>query len=181
MRTFEIGAGSGKLQGIYGPCACAACGVRRAHRYYRCRPSPRRRAYRYGPFSAQIERRVGRIEPETVAHDKPGSFDLIFLDADHSYTAVKNDTNILLGLLSERGYFVWHDYANWGKVGGKNGVPEYLHELCNEMPVAQCRSVARFAQPAWRIASGADEYRRALAPSDNVAGSDPWTIEAARG
>ena len=138
--------------------------------------------YRDGPFAARIERRDAHVERATFTNDAPGSVDLLFLDADHSYGAVKHDTEILLDLVSERGYFLWHDYANWGKFSGKNGVPEYLHELSNELPIARIvgTSLAVYS-PAWRSGVGAETFQRALVQSDDVPGCDPWISEALRG
>jgi hypothetical protein len=39
-------------------------------------------------------------------------------------TAREARHSVLLPLLSPTGIFVWHDYANWGRFSGKNGVPE---------------------------------------------------------
>jgi hypothetical protein len=93
-------------------------------------------AYRDLPIAAKIERRVGVVSTEAFASDPRGHYDLIFLDADHTYDAVKHDTGVLLPLLAPGGAFVWHDYANWGRFSRKNGVPEALHELADRLPIA---------------------------------------------
>ena len=136
-------------------------------------------AYRDRPEAATIERRVCDIEPIAFAEDLPGSYDLIFLDADHSYASVKRDTEILLPLIKPNGHFVWHDYGNWGKFSGKNGVPEFLHELGQQVPVAVViGSQLGVHSPIW-AAEGAARYAAALVEEDDFA--DPWTAEASRG
>lgn len=40
-----------------------------------------------------------------------GGIDLVFVDASHEYEHVRLDTRNALGLLSEGGVVVWHDYA----------------------------------------------------------------------
>src|SRR5262249_23358524 len=69
-------------------------------------------AYRDTPFAAKIERRVGVVEAAAFAGDARQSYDLIFIDADHTYGAVKHDTEVVLPLLAPEGIMVWHDYAN---------------------------------------------------------------------
>jgi Methyltransferase domain len=139
-------------------------------------------AYCNGPFVSRIERRVASINSTTFAGDARGSFDLLFLDADHSYAGVRHDTEILLGLLSDRGYFVWHDYVNSGRFSGINGVPEYLHELSLQIPLARIAGTwLAIHSPAWRSGAGADAYRNALVESDDVPYADTWVSELPRG
>jgi len=138
-------------------------------------------AYRNTQYADKIERRVGETSPEIFAEDSPGSYDFIFLDADHSYGGVKYDTELLLPLLSPNGFFVWHDYANWGYFDGKNGVPEYLKELSKHLPIAHIiGSDVAIYSPAW---SGEQKhlYERAIQQKANPTQVDPWTTEALRG
>ena len=51
-------------------------------------------AYQNARVAVKIERRVGEVSRLAFASDKEASFDLIFLDADHLYAAVKQDTEI---------------------------------------------------------------------------------------
>jgi len=75
-----------------------------------------------------------------------GKFDLIFIDADHSYKAVKNDTeNSFKVLRDENSIIVWHDYSNltgeainWGVFAGiLDGCPkdkrDCLYHVSNTM------------------------------------------------
>lgn len=139
-------------------------------------------AYRDTPWAAKIERRVARMERAAFAGDQPESYDLIFLDADHSYDAVKRDTELLLDLLARTGHFVWHDYANWGKFSGLNGVPEFLHELAGNLPVAAVAGTGlAIYSPAWASDAGASLFRNALVENDNVPYADAWTSKMLRG
>lgn len=137
-------------------------------------------AYRGQPEEAHIDRRVCEITREAFAGDAPGSYDLIFLDADHAYAAVRRDTEILLPLIKPDGYFIWHDYGNWGKFSGKNGVPEYLHELARAIPMAVVSgSQLGIHSPGWAEGK-AEAYAAALLDEDNLF-PDPWATEQYRG
>ncbi|WP_304826697.1 class I SAM-dependent methyltransferase [Phenylobacterium sp.] len=139
-------------------------------------------AYRGTAWEAKIERRVGDMCEEAFVQDMPGSYDLIFLDADHSYDAVKRDTEILLPLIAKDGLFIWHDYANWGRFSRKNGVPEYLHECSRNIPIANVNgSWLAVYSPAWASTDGIELFNRACNSDADKAGTDPWTIEVVRG
>ena len=140
-------------------------------------------AYRDSPLAAKIERRVGEVSTEAFNIDQPASYDLIFLDADHTYGAVRHDTAILLPLLASHGMFVWHDYANWGRFSKKNGVPEYLHELSESRPVVAIGGSQLAAHsPGWRHGPSAERLARALQrAAPDSPGTDPWTVDNLRG
>jgi hypothetical protein len=139
-------------------------------------------AYCNGPFASRIERRVGNIDAAMFAGDSRGTFDLVFLDADHSYAGVRHDTETLFGLVSHYGFFLWHDYANSGRFSGINGVPEYLHELSKEFPVARIAGTwLAIYSPAWRSGEGAAAYRKALVACDDVRYADVWASDMPRG
>ncbi len=140
-------------------------------------------AYRDTPAAAKIERRVGVVSPEAFASEPRESFDLIFLDADHSYEAVKHDTEVLLPLLAPTGMCVWHDYANWGRFSKKNGVPEALHELARARPIA-CVGGSWLAihTPAWSTPEGAVRFNQAREDATrDRPGEDPWETRSLRG
>lgn len=140
-------------------------------------------AYRGTPLAARIERRVGVVGPEVFAGDGPGSYQLIFLDAEHAYAEVRHDTEVLLPLLAPDGILVWHDYAPWGHYSGRNGVPTLVHELAARIPVAAVSGTwMAVHSPAWAGGEGAallERARRAVAAPR--AGEDPWEIENLRG
>jgi predicted O-methyltransferase YrrM len=56
-----------------------------------------------------------------------GRMDLVFIDASHSYSYVKSDTEAALNLLSARGTIVWDDYTHYP------GIYAYLHELAPQL------------------------------------------------
>jgi len=56
-----------------------------------------------------------------------GKIDLIFVDGDHSYDNVKNDSEKAFSMLSQRGAILWHDYGSrWSDVA------RYIGELASE-------------------------------------------------
>jgi len=62
------------------------------------------------------------------------SMNYIFIDGDHSYEGVKNDTEKALQLLKPGGVIVWHDYA-----AKSPGVLKYLAEFSRERPLFRLR------------------------------------------
>jgi len=138
-------------------------------------------AYRDLPLAKKIERRVGKTSPELFATDPPGSYDLIFIDADHSYAGVKHDTELMLPLVAHNGFLVWHDYANWGYFNGKNGVPEYLGQLATQLPIAHVLgSDLAIYSPAWAVEKQSQfqqSLQKKLAPHQ----LDTWKTAAVRG
>ncbi len=56
-----------------------------------------------------------------------GKMDAIFIDASHSYSYVKADTEAALKILSPTGTILWHDYPAYP------GIFAYLNELAAEM------------------------------------------------
>ena len=138
-------------------------------------------AYRDTPYASKIERRVGETGEEMFQQDLPGSYDFIFLDADHSYESVKHDTELLLPLLAPNGFFVWHDYANWGYFDGKNGVPEYLGELSAKLPIAHIiGSDVAIYSPAW-AGEQKQRYLKAIQSNVNPSQVNVWETTSLRG
>jgi predicted O-methyltransferase YrrM len=56
-----------------------------------------------------------------------GKIDLIFVDGDHSYDNVKNDSEKAFSMLSQSGVILWHDYG-----GRWSDVARYIGELASE-------------------------------------------------
>jgi predicted O-methyltransferase YrrM len=133
-------------------------------------------AYRGTPFTERIDRRVGTTGTG-VLDDSPGTYDFIFLDAGHKYHEVKHDTELLLPLLTQDGFILWHDYENWGFFNGINGVPEYLHELAQDRPVAQVSGTGMaMHSPAW-----SNHRREAFEAALLTESAGPWTTSKLRG
>jgi len=91
----------------------------------------------HGMFSRGLPN-VRHIEGNTKSFDFKSlkrKFDLIFIDGDHHYEMVKNDTGkVFENLVHDRTIVVWHDYAkNQERVryevmaGILDGVPEKFH------------------------------------------------------
>jgi hypothetical protein len=136
--------------------------------------------YQNTPLAARIERRVGTAR-EVLAADPDGSFDLVFIDADHRYPGVKADTETVLRLVGPRGWLLWHDYANWGYFSGGCGVPEYLSELSETLPVLHLAGTnLAVHSPYWQQPEGRRSYEQALARMSERKSQDPWASEVAR-
>lgn len=140
-------------------------------------------AYRDVPVADKIERRVGTTEYGSFSTDEHGSFDFIFIDADHSYQAVKKDTEFLLPMLASAGLMVWHDYGNWGRISGLNGVPRYLHELAEKRAVAYLPGTQlAIYSPGWEPgAADVDRFRSATNPDVSSSNLDAWNTTTIRG
>ena len=179
MRAAEVGVGIGSYRGL---ALALARHLDPEARLVTLDSDPAM-ATRIGMAHSFADRTPRRLDrSDHICERCAGSFDLFFLDADHSYNGVKHDTEIAINLLSDRGYFVWHDYANWGKFSGKNGVPEYLPRIELELPVARIAgSWLAIYSPAWRTNSGAEAFGNALVENDDVPYADPWASEIARG
>jgi predicted O-methyltransferase YrrM len=63
------------------------------------------------------------------------TMDFIFIDGDHSYEYVKNDTQKAFELLKPNGAIVWHDFA-----AKSEGVVKYLSELATQKPLMRIRN-----------------------------------------
>lgn len=107
-------------------------------------------AYRGTAEEKSIERRTGAIADTLFGSNERDSYDLVFIDADHRYAGVRNDTEVALKLVSPKGYIAWHDYANFGYFNGICQVPEYLTELARSKPLISLAgtSLALYS-PAW--------------------------------
>jgi len=92
----------------------------------------------HGAFSRNLPN-VTHLEGNTRSYDFAAlqrKFDLVFIDGDHHFEMVKNDTEkVFQHLVHEKSIVVWHDYArNPEKVrfevmaGILAGSPEHLHD-----------------------------------------------------
>lgn len=65
------------------------------------------------------------------------SMDYVFVDGDHSYELVKNDTEKALAMLRPGGMIVWHDY-----MPKCPGVMRYIRDFAEERPVFRLRNTS---------------------------------------
>lgn len=77
----------------------------------------------------ELEARIKQIFADSREFDPTpfaGTMDYIFVDGDHSYELVKNDTELALKMLKPGGMIVWHDYA-----AKSPGVVRYIKEFAD--------------------------------------------------
>ncbi len=82
-------------------------------------------SYAGSPVARKIVRKTGRITEGLFAGE--GKYDLIFVDANHDFASVMNDTEVAFKVLADQGVILWHDYAEDAYFNGLNGVPEALN------------------------------------------------------
>ena len=132
-------------------------------------------AYRGTPLEQKIDRRIGKVALEHFRPDE--AYDLIFVDADHRFASVVNDTQVALSLLSEQGVLVWHDYQQENHFHGLNGVPEALKIFSADIPIIALQGtyLALYSRhPGWETARPAN---RGATP----AADGSWRNQSLRG
>lgn len=136
------------------------------------------RAFQDHPRSSQITQHLGDSMKESTWDNVPQSIDLAFIDASHSYLAVKNDTEKVLARASKDAIILWHDYSEGHSE--ERGVGTYIRELMKTDPtVVVCHDTdTALKLPASTIA-GARERIRASFPDGDYAtrhpkGFMPW-------
>ncbi len=74
-----------------------------------------------------------------------GKMDLVFVDADHTYPFVRNDTEKALQMLAPGGVILWHDYRWDDDTPECQGVTRLVNQFHDS--VGECREIAgtRFA------------------------------------
>ncbi len=99
--------------------------------------------------------RIHQIYADSLAFDpSPYSqaMDFIFIDGDHTYDFVKNDTEKAFKMLAPNGAIVWHDFA-----AKSEGVVRYLSELSRQKQLMRIKNTClvlhidgmRFDDYAW--------------------------------
>ncbi|QJE96966.1 O-methyltransferase [Luteolibacter luteus] len=88
-------------------------------------------AYRGTPLESRIHRVVGKADYELLKEH--GTFDLIFVDADHDYESAYRHSVTALNLLAPGGVILWHDYQNKDYLHGGCGVPEALDAVTRKL------------------------------------------------
>lgn len=90
-------------------------------------------SYKDSPVAKRIDRKVGKIRRDLFGQDE--KYDFIFVDADHDFSAVVNDTTVAFELLAEHGVIFWHDYHFASYFHGMSGVPEALKIFSRQYPI----------------------------------------------
>ena len=105
---------------------------------------PPERDPRYAPFMGVLfkgreeEMRITQIHSDSREFDTAPyrqQFDFVFVDGDHSYDLVKNDTQKAFELLKQGGVIMWHDYAP-----KSDGLVRFFKEFTQDRPLFRIRS-----------------------------------------
>ena len=133
-------------------------------------------AYKDLLLARRIERRVGAIRPGLFSAGE--KFDFIFVDADHDYKSVMNDTAVAFDVLSDQGVIFWHDYRFDGYFHGMAGVPETLRHFAQQNAIVSIESsllAMHSRYPGW-------ETKKLLAQGPVTTGkTDTWNDTGVRG
>jgi len=99
---------------------------------------------RYAPYIGQFIKtspyrdRITQIFADAYEFDPSpyaNQMDFIFIDADHSYKGVENDTKKALEMLRPGGVIIWHDYA-----AKSPGVYQFIRDFSKDRPVFRIRN-----------------------------------------
>lgn len=93
-------------------------------------------AYLGTDLARKIIRKTGSISSDLLAGEK---YDLIFVDANHDYASVINDTTVAFAALAPGGVILWHDYAQDSYFAGLNGVAEALNHFARSRAIYAIR------------------------------------------
>jgi len=99
---------------------------------------------RYAPYLGVLfkgreeEARITQVHSDSREFDTTPyrqQFDFVFVDGDHSYELVKNDTRKAFELLKPGGVIMWHDYAP-----KSDGLVRFFKEFTQDTPLFRIRS-----------------------------------------
>ncbi|WP_173068550.1 glycosyltransferase [Sulfurimicrobium lacus] len=105
---------------------------------------PPERDPRYAPYMGVLfkgreeEKRITQIHSDSREFDTAPyrqQFDFVFVDGDHSYDLVKNDTQKAFELIKQGGVIMWHDYAP-----KSDGLVRFFKEFTQDRPLFRIRS-----------------------------------------
>lgn len=94
----------------------------------------KRKLARYA-YELGLESRYQQILTDSKTFDPAphqGTVELGFIDGAHSYDYVKNDTEKMAIMMSDRGLVMWHDYGGKGRF---KPLSEYLESLAKQIPI----------------------------------------------
>ncbi len=83
--------------------------------------------YKSHASASRVTQILGDSFEASTWDNVPNGIEFAFIDASHSYEAVRNDTERVFGKLHENGVVLWHDYS----VGetAERGVGKFIREL----------------------------------------------------
>jgi hypothetical protein len=105
------------------------------------------------PLAANVSQILGNTFEKATWQHVPGDLDFAFIDASHSYEAVKNDTERVREKLPSSGIMVWHDYSRTDS--RERGVGKFIRE---QMSVSKDIFICPGTSLAIRVPE--DELRR---------------------
>jgi predicted O-methyltransferase YrrM len=79
------------------------------------------------PLEKNVTQVLGNTMDQKTWENIPAEIDFAFIDASHSYEAVKVDSEQTFKKLSSRGVVLWHDYSE--NETAERGVGKYIREL----------------------------------------------------
>ncbi|HMJ88435.1 MAG TPA: class I SAM-dependent methyltransferase [Candidatus Acidoferrum sp.] len=132
-------------------------------------------AYRGTPLERRIDRRVGAVSMGLFQTGE--KFDLIFVDANHDFASVVNDTEVALKVCSPQGVILWHDYAQDMYFHDLCGVPEALHHFAETRRIVGIRGT-RLALYSSRLESNTATVNTVSA---NPSAQSVWDERQVRG
>jgi len=93
--------------------------------------------YRDHPLAKNVTQILGNTFEPATWQQAPEGVDFAFIDASHSYEAVRNDTERLWPKLSPAAVVLWHDYTETDSP--ERGVGKYLRErMTREQDIFVC-------------------------------------------
>jgi hypothetical protein len=96
---------------------------------------------RFADRGAQVVIEVGMSSVNLKKYPNK-TFDLIYIDGDHSYEGVKQDANVAKAKLADNGIIVFNDYIMFDHL---NGVPYGVVQAVNELIVSEDWRVCGFS------------------------------------
>jgi Methyltransferase domain len=88
--------------------------------------------YHSHPRAGQVTQILGNTLEAETWKTIPNGVDFAFIDASHSYEAVRNDTERVWPKLAPNAVVMWHDYTQ--DVSHERGVGQYIRELIPKDP-----------------------------------------------
>jgi len=134
--------------------------------------------YRDHPRKGQIHQVFGNTFDPVTWEGIPGGVDFAFIDASHSYEAVKNDSENVGRKMDESAVIVWHDFTEGDS--SERGVGQFIREqmkqrddifLCEATTLAIRIPSLRLRESRHRIS---DFFKNSSSPESVGLPAFPW-------